>query len=60
MVAPFEYLSIPISVGWDYEFWKEVPGRIQILGILMIIAGGIYVLKKKVFITKMKFTGFLS
>lgn len=47
VVAPFEYLAIPISVGWGYLFWKEVPGRIQILGILMIIAGGIYVLKKR-------------
>jgi drug/metabolite transporter (DMT)-like permease len=47
VVAPFEYLAIPISVGWGYLFWKEVPGRIQILDILMIIAGGIYVLKKR-------------
>jgi len=47
VVAPFEYFAIPISVGWGYLFWKEVPGGFQIIGILMIIAAGIYVMKRK-------------
>ncbi|OGR28717.1 MAG: hypothetical protein A2277_10510 [Desulfobacterales bacterium RIFOXYA12_FULL_46_15] len=47
VVAPFEYFAIPISVVWGYLFWKEMPGPIQIIGIFMIIAAGIYVMKKK-------------
>ena len=47
VVAPFEYFAIPISVIWGYLFWKEIPKGGQIIGILMIIAGGIYVLKRK-------------
>ena len=47
VVAPFEYFAIPISVLWGYLFWKEIPGPVQITGIFMIIAAGIYVMKRK-------------
>ena len=47
VVAPFEYFAIPISVGWGYLFWKETPGGFQIIGIVMIIIAGIYVMKRK-------------
>lgn len=47
VAAPFEYFAIPISVIWGYLFWREAPGPVQILGIIMIIAGGIYVLKRR-------------
>jgi drug/metabolite transporter (DMT)-like permease len=47
VAAPFEYFAIPISVIWGYLFWKEAPKGAQIIGILMIVAGGIYVLSRK-------------
>ncbi len=46
VVAPFEYLAIPICVFWGYLFWNETPGGLQVIGILMIIAGGVTVLRK--------------
>ena len=47
VAAPFEYFAIPISVIWGYLFWGEVPKGAQIIGILMIVAGGLYVLNRK-------------
>lgn len=47
VAAPFEYFAIPISVIWGYLFWEEVPKGAQIIGILMVVAGGIYVLNRK-------------
>lgn len=46
VVAPFEYFVIPISVAWGYLFWKELPDGVQMVGIFMIIASGIYVLRR--------------
>ncbi|MFA5903952.1 MAG: DMT family transporter [Desulfobacula sp.] len=52
VVAPFEYFAILISVIWGYLFWKEIPVGVQIIGILMIIFAGIYVLKRRVYTPK--------
>ncbi|MBF0230229.1 MAG: DMT family transporter [Desulfamplus sp.] len=46
VIAPFEYFVIPITVLWGYLFWKETPGGVQLIGIVMIIASGVYVLRR--------------
>jgi len=43
IVAPFEYISIPLGVLWGYVFWKEIPDLYTFLGILLVAVSGLYV-----------------
>jgi len=45
MIAPFEYSSIIWVVVLAYAIWGEVPKQFTILGGLLIVAAGIYVLR---------------
>lgn len=47
VVAPFEYFVIPVSIVWGYVFWQELPDRFQVMGIIMIVGSGGYVLQRK-------------
>jgi len=44
-VAPFRYTTIPMAIGLGYLFWGDVPDRIATLGIVIIIAAGLYSLR---------------
>lgn len=43
IVAPFEYLSIPMGVIWGYVFWCEIPDWYTFMGILLVAGSGLYV-----------------
>jgi drug/metabolite transporter (DMT)-like permease len=45
VIAPFEYSSIIWVVLLAYLIWGEVPGPFTIVGGLLIVAAGIYVLR---------------
>ncbi len=45
VIAPFEYTSIVWVVLLAYLIWGEVPERFTIVGGLLIVAAGIYVLR---------------
>jgi drug/metabolite transporter (DMT)-like permease len=45
VIAPFEYSSIIWVVLLAYLIWGEVPERFTVVGGLLIVAAGIYVLK---------------
>jgi drug/metabolite transporter (DMT)-like permease len=45
VVAPFEYSSILILTIWGALLWGEVPGIHTILGVIVIVGAGIYVLR---------------
>ncbi|MGH6961793.1 MAG: hypothetical protein ACREE7_15030, partial [Dongiaceae bacterium] len=45
VIAPFEYASIVWVVLLAYLIWGEVPERFTIVGGLLIVAAGIYVLR---------------
>ena len=45
VIAPFEYSSIIWVVLLAYFVWGEVPHRYTIVGGLLIVAAGIYVLR---------------
>lgn len=42
-VAPFEYISLPLAIGWGFLIWGEVPGFISVIGFAMIAGGGMVV-----------------
>lgn len=44
VIAPFEYSSIPWATTWGILIWGEIPDGHTILGILVIVASGIFVL----------------
>ena len=47
IVAPFEYIAMPIAVIWGISIWDEVPRLTTILGIALIVASGLYVLHRE-------------
>ncbi|MEM7332522.1 MAG: DMT family transporter [Chloroflexota bacterium] len=47
VIAPFEYSSLPFAVFWGWLFWNEVPGLMTILGSILIIGSGLYVLRRE-------------
>ena len=46
-IAPFEYSSLPFAVLWGWLFWGDTPGVMTMLGSLLIIASGLYVLRSE-------------
>jgi len=47
-VAPFEYSSLPLAVLWGWLFWGAIPEFMTIMGSLLIVGSGIYVLHREV------------
>ncbi len=47
MVAPFEYIAIPLATLWGYLFWDQLPDRVALAGMAMIVGSGLYVLKRE-------------
>lgn len=44
VVAPFEYVSLPINVMWGFLFWHEVPTWMTWAGALLTLSSGMYLL----------------
>ncbi len=47
IVAPFEYVSMPIAVIWGIAIWDEVPRLTTVVGIALIVTSGLYVLHRE-------------
>jgi len=47
IVAPFEYLALPISAMWGFLFWQEVPTMGTLIGALLTVASGLYILYRE-------------
>ena len=47
LVAPFEFIAMPLAVLWGFVIWTEVPSALTLAGIAVIIASGIYVLRRE-------------
>jgi len=43
VIAPFEYVVLPLAILWGYLFWNEVPDFKTMIGILLIGGSGLYV-----------------
>ncbi len=46
-VAPFEYVGLPLAALWGYLFWNEVPQATTVLGVVLIVGSGLYVLHRE-------------
>ncbi len=47
LVAPFEYIAVPLSILWGYFFWNEIPDAYTFTGIVFVVVGGLYVMKRE-------------
>lgn len=47
IVAPFEFIAMPLAVMWGLVVWSEVPPLTTVLGIVLIVCSGIYVLNRE-------------
>lgn len=43
IVAPYEYIVLPLAVLWGWLFWNEIPGPATMGGIALILISGVYV-----------------
>ena len=46
-IAPFEYTALAWGVGLDWFVWKTLPGPVTFLGASVIIASGIYLVRRE-------------
>ena len=44
LVAPFEYVALPLSVAWGFLIFDEWPGANTWMGILLIAGSGLFLL----------------
>jgi S-adenosylmethionine uptake transporter len=47
LIAPFEYASLPWAVFWGYLFWSELPGANTLIGILLVVLSGLYIIRRE-------------
>jgi drug/metabolite transporter (DMT)-like permease len=47
VVAPFEYLALPIDVMWGFLIWGEAPTWLTWTGAFLTIASGVYILQRE-------------
>lgn len=47
VVAPFEYSALAWGMGLDWLLWQTLPDSIALLGALVIIASGLYLIRKE-------------
>ena len=47
VVAPFEFIAMPLAVMWGLLIWSEQPSLTTLLGITLIVGSGIYVLHRE-------------
>ncbi|HFC04169.1 MAG TPA: DMT family transporter [Rhizobiales bacterium] len=43
VIAPFEYVVLPLAILWGYLFWNEIPAPKTLIGIVLIGGAGLYV-----------------
>jgi drug/metabolite transporter (DMT)-like permease len=47
VVAPFRYVPVPLSILLGWWLWGDVPDLIACLGILLVLAAGLYLLYRE-------------
>ncbi|MBX2854389.1 MAG: DMT family transporter [Rhodobacteraceae bacterium] len=43
VVAPFEYVALPLAVFWGWMVWGELPRPASAVGIILVMSAGVYV-----------------
>lgn len=44
IIAPFEYIAVPLGALMGYLFWEDIPGAGVLPGMMLIVGSGVYVL----------------
>ncbi|WP_238719745.1 DMT family transporter [Nitratireductor alexandrii] len=47
LIAPFEYIALPLAIFWSIMIWGDWPDAVAWLGIALIAAAGFYVLYRE-------------
>jgi drug/metabolite transporter (DMT)-like permease len=47
IIAPFEYVSLPINIVWGFLIWQEVPTLATLAGAFLTLFSGLYVLYRE-------------
>ena len=46
-IAPFEYMALAWAIGIDWLIWQTLPDRYMLLGAAIIIASGVYLVRRE-------------
>lgn len=44
VVAPFEYVALPINILWGFVLWREIPTWLTLAGAGLTLGSGLYIL----------------
>jgi drug/metabolite transporter (DMT)-like permease len=47
VIAPFEYVSLPINIMWGFLIWQEVPTIATLAGACLTLFSGLYLLYRE-------------
>ena len=47
VIAPFEYIAVPLGVVWGYLFFKDIIDFQSVIGIVLIVGSGLYIFDRK-------------
>jgi drug/metabolite transporter (DMT)-like permease len=47
LVAPFEYLALPIHITWGFIIWYEIPTWLTLAGAFLTLGSGLYILYRE-------------
>jgi len=47
VIAPFEYVSLPINIMWGFLIWGEIPTWMTLGGAILTLLSGLYVLYRE-------------
>lgn len=47
VIAPFEYIAVPLGVIWGYLFFKDSLGYQSVIGMMFIVGSGLYIFGRK-------------
>lgn len=48
LIAPFEYVAVPLAVFWGFMIFDEVPDMTTWTGILLIVGSGLFIVYREV------------
>ncbi|MCB0124171.1 MAG: hypothetical protein KDE58_18075, partial [Caldilineaceae bacterium] len=47
VVAPFEYVALPINIMWGFLLWREIPTWLMLTGAGLTLGSGLFILYRE-------------
>lgn len=57
IVTPFEYTSLLWATLWGFLFWNEVPDAPTLIGMLMVVVSGLYIVVRETYLKRLDAKG---